>query len=159
MSSAVLRARNGGSPEARSAQEAAERVGVAATTLRRWLRDGLIPPYGSWSPASVSHARIVARLRERGHSLQDIRLLRYVSTVLEAGLPLVAASAPAGVRAGDGASGRRRGEVARSPCARAADPRGRHWPGELEFDKIAEIRLKGFTESTEVFVAAPGNGR
>jgi adenylate cyclase len=47
---------------------------VSAGTLRRWARDGLIPPYdGSWSPAAVSHARIVARLRERGHSLADIR--------------------------------------------------------------------------------------
>jgi adenylate cyclase len=47
---------------------------VAAATLRRWARAGLIPPYdGSWSPAAVSHARIVARLRERGHSLDDIR--------------------------------------------------------------------------------------
>jgi adenylate cyclase len=55
-------------------REAAERVGVAVSTLRRWTREGLIPPYdGSWSPAAVSHARIVARLRERGHSLEDIR--------------------------------------------------------------------------------------
>jgi adenylate cyclase len=47
---------------------------VAASTLRRWTREGLVPPYdGSWSPAAVSHARIVARLRERGHSLQEIR--------------------------------------------------------------------------------------
>jgi adenylate cyclase len=57
-----------------SLREAAERVGVATSTLRRWAREGLIPPYdGSWSPAAVSHARIVARLRERGHSLEDIR--------------------------------------------------------------------------------------
>ena len=47
---------------------------MAAATLRRWAREGLIPPYdGSWSPPAVSHARIVARLRERGHSLQEIR--------------------------------------------------------------------------------------
>ena len=47
---------------------------MSAGTLRRWARDGLIPPYdGSWSPAAVSHARIIARLRERGHSLADIR--------------------------------------------------------------------------------------
>ncbi len=43
-------------------------------TLRRWAREGLIPQYeGAWSPGAVAHARIVARLRERGHSLQDIR--------------------------------------------------------------------------------------
>jgi adenylate cyclase len=70
MSNAAVKTRNGGL----SLREAAERVGVSAGTLRRWARDGLIPPYdGSWSPAAVSHARIVARLRERGHSLEDIR--------------------------------------------------------------------------------------
>ena len=66
--------RDGASPDGISLQEAAERVGVAPSTLRRWARDGLIQRYdGSWSAASVSHARIVARLRERGHSLQEIR--------------------------------------------------------------------------------------
>jgi adenylate cyclase len=70
MSSAAVKTRSGGL----SLREAADRIGVAATTLRRWTRDGLIPPYdGNWSPAAVSHARIVARLRERGHSLEDIR--------------------------------------------------------------------------------------
>ena len=45
-------------------------------TLRRWAREGLIPEYdgdGGWTPAAAAHARIVARLRERGHSLQEIR--------------------------------------------------------------------------------------
>jgi adenylate cyclase len=70
MSSSAVKTRSGGLP----LREVAERVGVSAGTLRRWAREGLIPPYdGSWSPAAVSHARIVARLRERGHSLQDIR--------------------------------------------------------------------------------------
>ncbi len=74
MSSAAGKSRNGASPGDLSLQEAAERVGVATSTLRRWVREGLIPPYdGSWSAAAVSHARIVARLRERGHSLRDIR--------------------------------------------------------------------------------------
>ena len=54
--------------------EAAQRAGVSVATLRRWAREGLVPQYeGAWSPGAVSHARIVARLRERGHSLQDIR--------------------------------------------------------------------------------------
>ncbi|HTU87429.1 MAG TPA: adenylate cyclase regulatory domain-containing protein [Solirubrobacteraceae bacterium] len=57
-----------------SLQAAAERVGVAPSTLRRWAREGLIPRYdGGWPPSAVSHAKIVARLRERGHSLREIR--------------------------------------------------------------------------------------
>src|SRR5579884_2523374 len=56
------------------AQEAAARAGVSVGTLRRWTREGLIPQYdGAWSPGAVGHARIVARLRERGHSLKEIR--------------------------------------------------------------------------------------
>mgnify|MGYP001305636873 CR=1 FL=1 len=134
--------------------QAAARVGVAPATLRRWVGDGLIPQYdGEWTPAAIGHARIVHRMRERGHSLgeisrataegrlafgyieelfptdgrtyrleqaardtgldpalierimtalgvsiaqtdalneEDLRLLRYVAAVLDAGLPLVA---------------------------------------------------------------------
>lgn len=74
MSDAAAKRRNGAPGGAVSLQEAAGRVGVAATTLRRWAREGLITPYdGRWSPAAVSHAKIVARLRERGHSLGEIR--------------------------------------------------------------------------------------
>ena len=59
-----------------SLKEAAERVGVSAGTLRRWARDGLIPEVdgtGEWTTAAVAHARIVARLRDRGHTLEQIR--------------------------------------------------------------------------------------
>jgi len=74
MSIARANSHNGSAPDGLSIQEAAERVGVAVTTLRRWAREGLLPRYeGSWSPAVVSHAKIVARLRDRGHSLKDIR--------------------------------------------------------------------------------------
>jgi adenylate cyclase len=74
MSSATVNKLDGAIPGSLSLKEAAERVGVASSTLRRWARDGLIPRYdGSWSAASVSHAKIVARLRERGHSLKEIR--------------------------------------------------------------------------------------
>jgi adenylate cyclase len=54
--------------------EAARRAGVSPGTLRRWAADGLVPEYeGRWSPAAVAHARLVARMRERGHSLENIR--------------------------------------------------------------------------------------
>ena len=63
-------------PDGLPLSEVASRVGVSPATLRRWVREGLIPQYdgdGGWSPGAVGHARIVARLRERGHSLEDIR--------------------------------------------------------------------------------------
>ena len=55
--------------------EAARRVGITAQTLARWAQDGLVPHArdGRWTPAAVAQARIVARLRERGHPLQEIR--------------------------------------------------------------------------------------
>jgi adenylate cyclase len=59
-----------------SLKDAAERVGVSADTLRRWAREGLIPEVNGareWTRAAVAHARIVARLRERGHSLEQIK--------------------------------------------------------------------------------------
>ena len=65
---------NGAAPDGLSTDEAAQRVGVAPSTLRRWAREGVIQRYdGTWCPAAISHAKIVARLRERGHSLKDIR--------------------------------------------------------------------------------------
>jgi adenylate cyclase len=55
-------------------REAAQRAGVRPATLRRWVREGLIPTFeGTWSPSAVGRARMVARLRERGHSLAEIR--------------------------------------------------------------------------------------
>lgn len=56
--------------------EVARRAGVTPATLRRWAASGVIPGHedGSpWTPAAVAHARVVARLRERGHALQSIR--------------------------------------------------------------------------------------
>jgi len=47
---------------------------VAPATLRRWVRDGLVPiTDGEWTPAALAQARIVARLRKRGHSMDEIR--------------------------------------------------------------------------------------
>ena len=54
--------------------QAARRAGVSAGTLRRWAEQRVIPhDGGGWSPAAVATARIVARLRDRGHSLASIR--------------------------------------------------------------------------------------
>jgi adenylate cyclase len=52
----------------------AARVGISPGTLRRWIKAGLIPQYsGEWTGAAVSQARIIARLRARGHALEAIR--------------------------------------------------------------------------------------
>jgi adenylate cyclase len=49
-------------------------VEVSADTLRRWVREEIVPLRdGRWTPAAVAQARIVARLRARGHSLDDVR--------------------------------------------------------------------------------------
>jgi adenylate cyclase len=57
-------------------KEAAERVGVTPATLKRWAESGVIPDAriaDGWPPSAVAHARIVARLRQRGHGLDEIR--------------------------------------------------------------------------------------
>src|SRR5439155_308829 len=55
--------------------EVARRAGVTPQTLRRWQRAGLIPQSanGGWTKEAAAQARLVARLRERGHSLEEIR--------------------------------------------------------------------------------------
>jgi adenylate cyclase len=57
-----------------SLTRAAEISGVRRDTLRRWAGTGVIPQFGGrWTESAAAHARIVARLRERGHTLQEIR--------------------------------------------------------------------------------------
>jgi adenylate cyclase len=67
----------GVSDERHSLREAAHLVGVSPSTLRRWAETGVIPEQNGgvegWTPAAVAHARAVARLRERGHSLEELR--------------------------------------------------------------------------------------
>ena len=81
-----------------SLKEAAERVGVSTDTLRRWARDGLIPEVdgtGEWTTAAVAHARIVARLRDRGHKLEEIKrageegrlAFSYIEDLFDGGAP------------------------------------------------------------------------
>jgi adenylate cyclase len=58
-------------------KQVAEDIGVKPDTLRRWVKTAVIPGTNGRTdrlpPAAVAHARLVARLRERGHSLQEIR--------------------------------------------------------------------------------------
>jgi len=59
-----------------NSKEVADRIGVTPATLKRWVDTGVIPesPAGDeWPPSAIAHARMVARLRERGHSLKEIR--------------------------------------------------------------------------------------
>ena len=56
------------------AAEVAREIGTTPATLRRWVDRGLIPQFhGAWTPSAVAHVRVVARMRERGHSLDEIR--------------------------------------------------------------------------------------
>ncbi len=55
-------------------KQAAAAVGVSAGTLRRWVREGVVPEYdGAWAPAALGKARLIRRLRERGYTLEQIR--------------------------------------------------------------------------------------
>src|SRR3954469_16010250 len=61
-----------------SVSEVAARAGVTTATLKRWVDQGVIPDGkkvtgDGWTPAAAAHARTVARLRERGHSLDEIK--------------------------------------------------------------------------------------
>src|SRR3954452_14094317 len=52
--------------------QVARQIGVTPATLKRWVNNGVVPKDGEWTPAAIAHARIVARLRERGHTLREI---------------------------------------------------------------------------------------
>jgi adenylate cyclase len=57
-----------------SLNEAAERSGVSPSTLKRWASAGVIPvKRGQWTASAAAQARVVARMRERGHSLASLR--------------------------------------------------------------------------------------
>ena len=57
-----------------SLAEAARELDVSPATLRRWVADGLVPlADGEFTRGSLSHARIVSKLRARGHSMDEIR--------------------------------------------------------------------------------------
>jgi adenylate cyclase len=55
--------------------QVAARASVSPGTVRRWVREGLIPQYngGGWSAPAARQVGIVARLRERGYTLEQVR--------------------------------------------------------------------------------------
>jgi len=57
-----------------SLSEAARRSGVPASTLKRWAAEKVLPVRrGRWTAAAAAQARVVARMRERGHSLEELK--------------------------------------------------------------------------------------
>jgi adenylate cyclase len=57
-----------------SLSEASRRSGVPASTLKRWAAEKIVPVRrGRWTATAAAQARVVARMRERGYSLEDLR--------------------------------------------------------------------------------------
>ena len=57
-----------------SLAEVARRIEVSPGTLRRWVAEGIVPLRdGHWTASAVAHARIVARMRARGYTLEQLR--------------------------------------------------------------------------------------
>ena len=57
-----------------SLAEASRRSGVSASTLKRWAAQKVVPVRrGRWTATTAAQARVVARMRERGHSLKSLK--------------------------------------------------------------------------------------
>jgi adenylate cyclase len=57
-----------------SLSEASRRAGVSPSTLKRWAEEKIVPVRrGRWTAAAAAQARVVARMRERGHTLEDLK--------------------------------------------------------------------------------------
>ena len=55
--------------------EASRRSGVPASTLKRWAEERIIPVRrGRWTTTAAAQARVVARMRDRGYSLEDLKI-------------------------------------------------------------------------------------
>src|SRR5690349_5847545 len=55
--------------------DVARQLSISPATLRRWVAEGIVPLRdGEWTPAALAQARLVARLRARGHSLDQVRV-------------------------------------------------------------------------------------
>ena len=95
-----------------SLPDLAASLSVSESTLRRWVAEGIVPLRdGEWTPAAIAQARLVARLRARGHSLEAVRRAAHEGRLahgLRRGPLPGAARAPDGVRRGarDGARAR-----------------------------------------------------
>jgi adenylate cyclase len=64
----------GNEQNAISLAEASKIAGVSTSTLKRWADEDLVPIQdGRWTPASAAQARVIARMRERGYSVDAIR--------------------------------------------------------------------------------------
>jgi len=62
------------SDERISLSEAARRSGVPTSTLKRWAQERILPVRrGRWTATAAAQARVVARMRERGYSLEDLK--------------------------------------------------------------------------------------
>src|SRR5215470_15210266 len=57
-----------------SLAEASRRSGVPISTLKRWAAEKVVPVRrGRWTATAAAQARVVARMRERGYSLEDLK--------------------------------------------------------------------------------------
>jgi adenylate cyclase len=57
-----------------SLSEASRRSGVSASTLKRWAGEKVLPVRRDrWTAAAAAQARVVARMRARGHSLDELK--------------------------------------------------------------------------------------
>jgi adenylate cyclase len=62
------------SEQAISIEAAADLAGVSVSTLQRWARDRVVPLQGGkWTRSAAAQARVVSRMRQRGHTLREIK--------------------------------------------------------------------------------------
>jgi adenylate cyclase len=144
--------------------DAAQRIGVTPATLRRWIRQGLISQYdGAWTLAG--EARIIKTIGDEvmiigpdGAALTDWAV-GFQTMQTERPLPRIAVHCGVALFR-DGDCYGRDINIASRVSARSAggevlvirpvvEVAGSH----LEFERIGEVTLKGFSESTGVFVA------
>ena len=57
-----------------SLSEASRQSGVPASTLKRWAEEKIVPvKRGRWTAVAAAQARVVARMRDRGYSLDSLK--------------------------------------------------------------------------------------